>query len=96
MPDKTEKDQTQVPFGELLRNFVIELIVYGILIAIYFYVALRFLANPLAALFGNNLAAYAVISLGLIVVQAVFLEFVTSLLFDYLGLHRLSSRPGKH
>jgi hypothetical protein len=67
-----------------------------VLIGIYFYVALRFLADPLAQLFDSNLLAYAVLSLGLIVVQSVFLEFVTSLLFDYLGLHRLSSKPGGH
>lgn len=88
-----EKDKkAQVPFRELIRNFVIELMVYGILLVIYFFVALRYLADPLAALFNSNLIAYAVIGLGLIVVQAVFLEFVTSLLFDFLGLHRLTSK----
>ena len=96
MSEDIKKDQPQVPFRELLRNFVIELVVYGVLIGIYFYIALRFLAEPLARLFENNLIVYAVIGLGLIVVQAVFLEFVTSLLFDFLGLHRLSSKPGGH
>jgi hypothetical protein len=96
MSEEVRKDQPQVPFRELLRNFVIELVVYGVLIGIYFYVALRFLADPLAVLFGSNLIAYAVLSLGLMVVQAVVLEFVTSLLFDFLGLHRLSSKPGGH
>jgi hypothetical protein len=96
MTDNVRKDQPQIPFRELLRNFLIEMVVYGILIGIYFYVALRFLAEPLAVLFGNNLVAYAVVSLGLIVVQSVFLEFVTSLLFDFLGLHRLSSKSGRH
>lgn len=86
----------EVPFRELVRNFIIELFVYGILIFIYFFVALRFLAQPLAALFQSNLIVYAVLGLGLIVIQSVFLEFVTSLLFDFLGLHRLSSKPGKH
>ena len=96
MSEELQKDQPQIPFRELLRNFVIEMVVYGILIGIYFYVALRFLAEPLARLFDNNLIAYAFIGLGLMVVQSVFLEFVTSLLFDYLGLHRLSSKPGGH
>jgi len=93
---KIEPNPHEVPFQELLRNFVIELIVYGILIAIYFYIALRFLAEPLADLFHSNLLAYGVIGLGLIVGQAVLLEFVTSLLFDFLGLHRLSSKPKNH
>ena len=92
-----EKDKkSQVPFRELIRNFVIELIVYGILLVIYFFLALRFLAEPLSRLFANNLVVYAIIGLGLIVVQAVFLEFVTSLLFDFLGLNRLTSKPGQH
>ena len=88
--------QPEVPFRELLRNFIIEMLVYGVLIAIYFFVALRFLANPLARLFESNLVAYAVIGLGLIVAQAVLLEVVTSWLFDFLGVHRLSSKPGSH
>ncbi len=96
MSEDTHTGQPQIPFKELLRNFVIEMIVYGILIAIYFYIALRFLADPLAELFNSHLAAYAFLSLGLMVVQAVVLEFVTSLLFDFLGLHRLSSKPGGH
>ena len=96
MSEEVQNDQSQIPFRELLRNFMIEMVVYGILIGIYFYIALRFLADPLANLFHNNLIVYAAIGLGLIVVQAVFLEFVTSLLFDFLGLHRLSSKPGSH
>ena len=88
--------KAQVPFRELIRNFLIELVVYGVLLVIYFFVALRYLAEPLSRLFENNLIVYAVMGLGLIVVQAVFLEFVTSFLFDFLGLHRLTSKPGKH
>lgn len=95
MEIKKEK-KTQVPFRELVRNFVIELVVYGILLAIYFFVALRYLAEPLSNLFDNNLIVYAFIGLGLIVVQAVFLEFITSLLFDFLGLHRLTSKSDNH
>jgi hypothetical protein len=80
----------RVSFGILIRNFLVELIVYGVLLVVYFFVALRYLSEPLAQLFQNDLFVYAVIGLGLIVVQAVFLEFVTSLLFDFLGLHRLT------
>lgn len=80
----------KAPFGVLVRNFLVEILVYGILLVVYFFVALRYLSEPLTQLFGSNLVAYAIIGLGLIVVQAVFLEFVTSLLFDFLGLHRLT------
>jgi hypothetical protein len=80
----------KVPFGVLARNFLAEIFVYGVLLVAYFFVALRYLSEPLTQLFGSNLVAYAFIGLGLIVAQAVFLEFVTSLLFDFLGLHRLT------
>jgi hypothetical protein len=80
----------QVPFGTLIRNLLVELFVYGILLVVYFFIALRYLSEPLSHLFENDLVVYAVIGLGLIVVQAVFLEFVTSLLFDFLSLHRLT------
>jgi len=88
--------QAQTPFIVLIRNFLIEVAVYGVLLVIYFYVALRYLGEPLARLFDNNLLVYAVLGLGLIVVQAVVLEFITSLLFDFLGLNRLTSGSPKH
>lgn len=84
------QNKPKVPFGILVRNFLVEIIVYGILLVVYFFVALRYLSQPLTLLFGSNLVAYAFIGLSLIVVQAVVLEFVTSLLFDFLGLHRLT------
>jgi hypothetical protein len=84
-----EKKQ-RVPFRALIRNFLVEMIVYGGLLVVYFFVALRYLSEPLARLFGEDLVVYAIVGLGLIVVQAVVLEFVTSLLFDFLGLHRLT------
>jgi len=82
--------KAKAPVRELIRNFIIELIVYGSLLVVYFFVALRYLGEPLARLFGDNLMVYAFVGLGLIVSQAVFLEFVTSFLFDFLGLHRLT------
>ncbi|MFQ6057713.1 MAG: hypothetical protein ACE5MB_02380 [Anaerolineae bacterium] len=73
----------------LIRNFVIELIVYGGLVTGYFWVVLRFLGQPLAGLFKGNLPVYAVAALVLIVVQGVVLEFVTSFLIKQLKLERL-------
>jgi hypothetical protein len=96
MSSEEQAKKSQVPFRELIRNFVIEMIVYGIFLVIYFLIALRYLAEPLSQLFNNNLIVYAILALGLIVVQAVFLEFITSLLFDFLGLHRLTSKPNQH
>jgi hypothetical protein len=73
----------------LVRNFVIELIVYSILVVAYFVVALRLLGEWLARLFHSSLVTYALISLGLIVAQAVFLDVITSFLLNRLNLSRL-------
>jgi hypothetical protein len=62
----------------LLRNFAIELVVYAILVAAYFFLVLRTLGPWLTDLYDNNLRVYAVAALVLIVVQAVILEAVTS------------------
>lgn len=93
-----DKDQTeqQVPFRQLIRNFFIEIAVYGILLVGYFFIVIHYLRDPLIDFFNNNLVAYAVIGLGLLVAQAVVFESITSLLFDFLGLHRLHAKPPKH
>jgi pilus assembly protein TadC len=79
------------PLRQMVRNFLIEMAVYGVLLVGYFYVVLQFLGDPLKNLFDQSLPFYAFAGLGLIVAQAVLLEFITSLLFDFLGLHRLTS-----
>lgn len=73
----------------LARNVLIELIVYAGLLLAYFFLVLRLLGGPLKTLFSRNLTLYAVVALGLIVVQAVLLESLTSFLMDRLGLDRL-------
>ena len=73
----------------LIRNFAIEMIVYGILVALYLVLVLRLLGKPLSRLFSDNLTPYAFISLALIVAQAVLLDAVTSFLLDQLHLERL-------
>ena len=80
------------PFRQLLRNFLIELAIYGLLLVGYFFIALRYLGEPLKNLFDQSLHFYAIAGLVLIVVQAVVLEFITSWLFDFLGLNRLTSK----
>jgi hypothetical protein len=73
----------------LIINFIIELVIYGILVVAYFFLVLRYLRIFLTDLYQNNLIAYAIIGLILIVVQAVVLEAVTSFLLDRLRLERL-------
>ena len=79
----------QTDWRKVLRNFGIELAIYAVLILIYFLLVLRYLIIPLATLFYTNPSLYAVVSLFLIVVQAVVLEAVTSYLVKRLGLERL-------
>ena len=73
----------------LLRNFVIELIIYGTMVTAYSIVVLRLLGEPLSRLFDSNLGVYALVSLVLIVVQGVLLDAITSFLLDRLRLGRL-------
>ncbi|NIV35090.1 MAG: hypothetical protein GWN58_38235 [Anaerolineae bacterium] len=72
----------------LLRNLVVELIVYGVLVAAYSTVVLRMLGKPLAQLFHSNLGAFAVVSLMLIVAQGALLDALTSFLLDKLRMER--------
>ena len=73
----------------LVRNFVIELIVYSILVVVYSIVVFRLLGEPLARLFDSDLVAYAIITLALIVAQGTLLDIVTSFLLDQLHLERM-------
>ena len=77
-----------INFKILLRNFIIELLIYGGLVTLYFLLALRLLSTPLKVLFDEYLPLYAVVSLILIVAQGVLLENITTFLLDRLGLQR--------
>ncbi len=70
----------------LFRNLVFELIIYGGLILAYNFFVLRWLKDWLLLIFNSNLVIYAVSALTLIVIQGVFLDFVTSFLLKYIKL----------
>ena len=63
--------------------FFIELPIYAVLVIIYFFVVLHFLADWLKNLSDHHLTIYALVAIGLIIGQAVALELVTT------GLMRL-------
>lgn len=73
----------------LIRNFAVELVLYGILVVAYFLIVLRLLGDPLAQLFHDQRVLYAFIALGLIVAQGLVLEIITAFLLDLLKLERL-------
>jgi hypothetical protein len=72
----------------LIRNLVIELILYSVLLTVYLFTVLRFLDDVLARLFNNNLVAYAFIGLGLILAEGVVLDLLTSFIINQLPLER--------
>lgn len=81
---------------QTLRRFALslglELTLYGVLLVVYFLLVLRFLGEPLVHLFNDNLVTYAAVALGLIVLQGVVLDLVTSLLIRLLNVDALDRR----
>jgi len=74
----------------LIRNIIIELIVYGMLLVIYFFAVLQFLGEILINLFESEaVVVYSILGLGLIIAQAVLLETITSYLIRLLRLDRI-------
>ena len=74
---------------KMIGNFAIELVIYAILVVVYFVLVLRLLGEPLSQLYQDNLVLYAFLALGLVLVQAVVLESVTSFIMKLLGLDQL-------
>jgi hypothetical protein len=67
-----------------LLSFCAELVVYSGLIVAYFFLVLHFLGNRLEHLSKENIKLYAFVAIGLIIGQAVLLEWVTTFLFRLL------------
>jgi hypothetical protein len=72
-----------------LRNFLIEMILYSVMVTVYLWLVITYLADWLVALFNSNLTAYAMVALLFIVAQSVFIDSLTSFIMDRLGLERL-------
>jgi hypothetical protein len=67
-----------------LYSFLIELAVYGVLVAVYFFLVLHFLGDWLSDLDKKSVRLYALVAIGLIIGQSVVLEWVTTSLFRLL------------
>ncbi len=65
-----------------LKFFLIELLVYAVLVTGYFLLVLNFMGPWLHELFQNERRAYAAVALGLIIGQGVFLEVLTRVLLS--------------
>jgi hypothetical protein len=66
------------------RALLIELPIYAVLVVVYFFVVLHFIGDWLGYLKANHNTIYALVSIALIVGQAVALESVTTLLMRLL------------
>jgi hypothetical protein len=76
-------------FRTLVRNFVVEILIYGALVVGYFLLVLRLLGGPLDLLFQRNLMLYGIVGLVLIAAQGMLLDAVTSYILRWLRLDKL-------
>jgi len=76
-PTKKEKVNT-------LRAFLVELALYAIFVTGYFFLVLHYLSGWLQELHLNHVKLYALITIVLIIGQAVLLETVTTWLLRLL------------
>ena len=67
-----------------LRAFLMELVVYAVLVTSYFFLVLHLLGHWLFHLETRHRYIYAAVAILLIAGQAVVLDTVTSLLFRFL------------
>ena len=76
----------------LFSNLLVEIIIYSVLIFGYYLLVLRWMGDWLNNMFNTNLVYYSLVGLGLIFVQAVLLDFVTSFLMKYIKLDQFGVR----
>jgi hypothetical protein len=62
------------------RALLVELPIYAVLVVGYFFLVLHFLADWLGNLHAHHTTIYALVSIVLIIGQAIVLEWVTTLL----------------
>jgi hypothetical protein len=76
----------------LIRNLVIEIILYSLLLVGYYFVVIGRLQAWIQEIFLQNLTLYAFVGLGLILIQGAFLDLVTTLLLKYIKLDQFGLR----
>jgi predicted secreted protein len=64
-------------------SFLLELVLYAVLVTGYFFLVLHFLGGALRNLLEKNKTAYAFVALALIIGQGVLLEVLTSALLRF-------------
>lgn len=74
-----------------IRNYLVEILMYGALLAPYIYLAVRYLRVPLQGIYENNLPLYAFLGIVLIAIQSIVLDYVAAFIVDLLGLKRIGN-----
>lgn len=72
---------------KILLRFAIELVIYAVLVSVYLSLVLTFLVTWLKGLFVHQPVIYALVSIILMIVQAVGLERLTAILI-HVGRRR--------
>lgn len=67
-----------------LRSFILELLIYALLVSVYVLLVLNYMGGWLKDLYDHGKTRYAVICLLLIIGQGVVLETVTSALLRFI------------
>jgi hypothetical protein len=67
-----------------LRSFVLELLIYTLLVIVYVLLVLNFMSGWLKNLYDQGKTRYAIICLLLIIGQGIVLETVTSVLLRFI------------
>lgn len=74
------RTKSRAEASHTFRALLIELPIYAVLVVGYFFLVLHFLSEWLGHLHANHTVLYALVSIGLIIGQAVLLESVTTIL----------------
>ena len=67
-----------------LKSFLIELVVYAVLVTVYYLLVLHLMGDWLHQLFIHQRRWYAAVALGLIIGQGFLLEILTRFLLGYI------------
>jgi hypothetical protein len=67
------------------QRFAIELVVYAVLVAAYYFLVLHFLGDALLDMYRYQRKFYAGLALGLIVGQGLLLEILTRFLLGWIS-----------
>jgi len=73
-------------FSEL-TPYLLEIPLYALLVVGYFFLVLHLLFGRLKVLFDNHRVYYAFAALGLIAIQGIVLDLLTSLLLKFIRPH---------